>query len=63
MQAAQFSVAERLPGGKVIEIRALRPEDRHGLLAALYRSSDQSRYRRFFSPQSEVSPRMSSTIF
>ena len=51
MQAAQFSVAERLPGGKVIEIRALRPEDRHGLLAALYRSSDQSRYRRFFSPK------------
>ena len=51
MQAAQFSVAERLPGGKVIEIRALRPEDRHGLLAALYRSSDESRYRRFFSPK------------
>ena len=51
MQAAQFSVAERLPGGKFIEIRALRPEDRHGLLAALYRSSDQSRYRRFFSPK------------
>src|SRR5258708_4450851 len=51
MQAAQFSATERLPRGKIIEIRMLRPDDRHGLLAALYRSSDQSRYRRFFSPK------------
>jgi GNAT superfamily N-acetyltransferase len=51
MQAAQFSATERLPSGRIIEIRALRPDDRHGLLAALYRSSDQSRYRRFFSPK------------
>src|SRR4249920_1321930 len=51
MQAAKYSATEQLRSGQTIEIRALRPEDRHGLLAALYRSSDQSRYRRFFSPK------------
>jgi len=51
MQAKDYSAVERLPNGKIIEIRALRPDDRHGVLAALHRSSDQSRYRRFFSPK------------
>jgi len=51
MQAKTYSAVERLPNGRIIEIRALRPEDRHGVLAALHRSSDQSRYRRFFAPK------------
>jgi GNAT superfamily N-acetyltransferase len=51
MQAAKYSAIERLPSGRTIQIRALTPDDRHGLLAALHRSSDQSRYRRFFSPK------------
>nr|WP_247654570.1 GNAT family N-acetyltransferase [Microvirga sp. HBU67558] len=34
--------------GRTVEIRALRPEDRAGLLAAVGRTSDQSLYRRFF---------------
>jgi RimJ/RimL family protein N-acetyltransferase len=32
----------------MIEIRALRPDDRESLLAAVGRTSDQSLYRRFF---------------
>src|SRR5215218_8805101 len=32
----------------MVEVRALRPEDRIGLLAAVGRTSDQSLYRRFF---------------
>jgi GNAT superfamily N-acetyltransferase len=48
---ATYSAIERLCSGHTLEIRALRPDDRHGLLAALHRSSDQSRYRRFFSPK------------
>ncbi|MCB8819420.1 GNAT family N-acetyltransferase [Microvirga rosea] len=34
--------------GRTVEIRALRPEDRAGLLAAVGRTSDKSLYRRFF---------------
>jgi GNAT superfamily N-acetyltransferase len=42
------SAAETLRNGRVVEIRALRPEDRAGLLAAVGRTSEQSLYRRFF---------------
>jgi GNAT superfamily N-acetyltransferase len=51
METAKFSTIELLRDGRAIEIRALRPTDRVGLLAALHRSSAQSRYRRFFSPK------------
>jgi GNAT superfamily N-acetyltransferase len=44
-----------LPSGRCIEIRALRPEDRAGLLAAVGRSSPQSLYRRFFTPKHRFS--------
>jgi RimJ/RimL family protein N-acetyltransferase len=43
-----YSVREGLRDGQEIEIRALRPEDRNALLAAVARSSSQSLYRRFF---------------
>src|SRR5947209_3553674 len=48
MQAAAYSTMETLRDGRRVEIRALRPEDRDGLLAAVGRSSTQSLQRRFF---------------
>jgi RimJ/RimL family protein N-acetyltransferase len=43
-----YSACEGLRDGQEVEIRALRPEDRNALLAAVARSSAQSLYRRFF---------------
>jgi GNAT superfamily N-acetyltransferase len=48
LQARDYTATETLRDGRKIEIRALRPEDRAGLLAAVGRTSDQSLYRRFF---------------
>lgn len=48
LKPAQYSAAETLRDGSRVEIRALRPEDRAGLLAAVGRTSAQSLYRRFF---------------
>jgi RimJ/RimL family protein N-acetyltransferase len=47
-EAARYSAIEALRDGRRVEIRALRPDDRDGLLAAAGRSSAQSLYRRFF---------------
>jgi len=47
-ETARFSAAEVLRNGCRIEIRALRPDDRAGLIEAVGRTSDQSLYRRFF---------------
>jgi GNAT superfamily N-acetyltransferase len=35
----------------VLEVRALRPEDGDGLIAAVMRMSEDSRYTRFFAPK------------
>jgi RimJ/RimL family protein N-acetyltransferase len=43
-----YSARECLRDGQEIEIRALRPEDRDALLAAVAHSSTESLYRRFF---------------
>lgn len=48
MEAAKYLAAEMLRDGRLMEIRALRPDDQPGLLAAVDRSSAKSRYRRFF---------------
>jgi RimJ/RimL family protein N-acetyltransferase len=48
LQARDYSVSELLRDGRSIEIRALRPEDRAGLLDAVGRTSKESLYRRFF---------------
>jgi RimJ/RimL family protein N-acetyltransferase len=48
VQSRDYSASETLRDGRRLEIRALRPEDRAGLLAAVGRTSDQSLYRRFF---------------
>jgi len=39
---------EKLRNGRAVEIRALKPDDRDDLVAAVGRSSAQSVYRRFF---------------
>jgi len=46
--ATNYCSVENLSDGRLVEIRALRPGDRGGLLAAVDRSSAQSLYRRFF---------------
>ena len=48
LQARDYSATEILCDGRMVEIRALRPDDRTGLLAAVSRASQQSLYRRFF---------------
>ena len=48
-RTAEYSAIETLRNGRRMEIRALRPEDRQNLIAALGRASAQSLYRRFFS--------------
>jgi GNAT superfamily N-acetyltransferase len=48
LEAADYSAFETLRDGRRVEIRALRPDDRADLIAAVARSSGQSLYRRFF---------------
>ena len=47
--------AERLRDGAQIEIRPIVPADRKELAAGIRRLSPESRYRRFFTPTSELS--------
>ena len=48
LEAGSYSAFETLRDGRRVEIRALRPNDRAELIAAVGRSSGQSLYRRFF---------------
>jgi RimJ/RimL family protein N-acetyltransferase len=50
-KAADYSAVQRLRDGRTIEIRALRPDDRQDMLAAIGRTSPQSLRRRFFVPK------------
>jgi RimJ/RimL family protein N-acetyltransferase len=50
-KATDYSAMERLRDGRTIEIRALRPDDRDDMLAAIGRTSPQSLHRRFFVPK------------
>ena len=45
---AAYSAVHSLRDGRAVRIRALKPDDRPGLLEAVRRSSPQSLYRRFF---------------
>jgi RimJ/RimL family protein N-acetyltransferase len=47
--------AERLRDGQEILIRPIRPDDREELAEGLRRLSPESRYRRFFTPVTELS--------
>jgi GNAT superfamily N-acetyltransferase len=48
LEAAKYSAVELLRNGRRVEIRALRPDDKADLIAAVGRTSAQSLYRRFF---------------
>jgi RimJ/RimL family protein N-acetyltransferase len=45
---SKYSAIESLRDGRLVEIRALRPDDQSDLIAAVGRASAQSLYRRFF---------------
>jgi RimJ/RimL family protein N-acetyltransferase len=51
----KYSTYETLRDGRQVEIRALRPDDRHNLIAAVQRVSAQSFYRRFFGVRRDFS--------
>jgi RimJ/RimL family protein N-acetyltransferase len=55
LSAAKYSAIEVLRNGRQIEIRALRSDDRAGLLDAVERTSAQSLYRRFFGAKRDFS--------
>jgi GNAT superfamily N-acetyltransferase len=57
VNAAEYAAFERLRDGSVLQIRAFRPADRAELLAAFERTSEESRYRRFFAPKRAFSER------
>jgi GNAT superfamily N-acetyltransferase len=48
VEAATYTAVETLRDGRRVDIRALRPDDRAELLAAIGRTSPESLYRRFF---------------
>lgn len=48
LSIAEYSSPETLRNGRRVEVRALRPEDRDAMMAAIDRTSAQSLYRRFF---------------
>lgn len=48
LDIVHYSCIEKLRDGRVVEIRALRPSDRAGLLDAVGRVGASSLYRRFF---------------
>jgi RimJ/RimL family protein N-acetyltransferase len=57
MSVADYTAVEHLRDGRRIEIRALRPDDGPGMLAAVGRTSKQSLQRRFFAPKKGFSER------
>jgi ribosomal protein S18 acetylase RimI-like enzyme len=57
VEAADYSAPEHLRDGRPVKIRALRPDDRADMLAAIGRTSMQSLQRRFFAPKKGFSER------
>jgi RimJ/RimL family protein N-acetyltransferase len=57
MNAAKYAATERLRNGAALQIRALLPNDRDEMLAAVGRFSKQTLYRRFFAPKRSFSER------
>ena len=55
IEPASYSAIETLRDGRKVEIRALRPQDRDGLISAVARTSNESLYRRFFGARREFS--------
>jgi ribosomal protein S18 acetylase RimI-like enzyme len=57
VEAAEYSIRERLRDDRPITIRALRPDDRAGMLVAIERTRMPSLQRRFFVPKKGFSER------
>jgi len=55
LEASQYSAAEALRDGRPIQVRALRPEDREAMGRAVHGMSEESIYRRLFSPRHYMS--------
>lgn len=60
LELANYSEREVLRHGRQVEIRALRPEDRDDLVAAVRRIGTDSLYRRFFAVKREFSEKETS---
>jgi ribosomal protein S18 acetylase RimI-like enzyme len=56
-EAADYSAPDHLRDGRPVKIRALHPDDRAEMLAAIGRTSMQSLQRRFFTPKKGFSER------
>jgi RimJ/RimL family protein N-acetyltransferase len=54
-EPANYSAYETLRDGRPVHIRALRPQDRDAMLAAVARTGKQSLFRRFFGARREFS--------
>jgi RimJ/RimL family protein N-acetyltransferase len=57
LQADKYSAIETSRDGRRLEIRALRPDDRSDLIAAVARTSAESLRRRFFVPKNSFTDR------
>jgi RimJ/RimL family protein N-acetyltransferase len=55
VEPSNYSAVENLRNGEWIEIRALKPQDRDDLIAAVDRTSSESLYRRFFAVRRQFS--------
>jgi RimJ/RimL family protein N-acetyltransferase len=58
MEASAYSMTETLRDGRQVTLRAVRPEDRDDVRAAIKRLSAESRYMRFMAPLNDLSPQM-----
>ncbi len=54
-EPSNYSATETLRNGQRIELRALKPQDRDDLIAAVGRTSSESLYRRFFAVRRQFS--------
>jgi len=54
---SEYSAVEKLRDGRLIEIRAIKPQDRDEMMRTVGRASTESHYTRFFSPKREFSDR------
>ena len=57
MDARNYSAQEMLKNGLQVTIRAIRPEDRDALIAAIKELEERTVYLRFFGPKNEFSQR------
>jgi RimJ/RimL family protein N-acetyltransferase len=60
LEAAKYSAIETLRNGRRVEIRALQPEDRPDLIAAVHSMSTNSLSRRFFAVRREFTEKETS---